>query len=61
MAEQQQQDRIVDPAYETRIPVHILYEDGFEQQTNISRAELFDIIGSQRLVGSTLRTVAEVR
>jgi hypothetical protein len=57
----QQQDRIVDPAFESRIPVLIIYEDGWQQQTNISKSELFDIVGSERLVGTTLRTVKEVR
>jgi hypothetical protein len=57
----QQEDRIVDPAYETRVPVLIIYTDGWQQQTNAGRSELADIVGSQRLVGNTLRTVAEVR
>lgn len=56
----EQQDRIFSPAYETRIPIYIIYEDGWEQQTDISRAELFAIIGSQRRVGSTIRIVKEV-
>lgn len=55
-----QQDRIVDPAYETGIPVLILYEDGWEKQTNISRADLRNIIATGRLVGSTIQ-IAEVK
>lgn len=46
-----------DPTSESEIPVHIVYEDGREQQTNISRAELSDIISSQRLAGSTVRSL----
>jgi hypothetical protein len=41
-----------DPKSDTKIPVYIIYQDGREQQTNISRAELSDIISSQCLAGS---------
>lgn len=50
-------NRSDDPTYETRIPVYVIYEDGREQQTNISRAELSDIISSQRLAGSAVRSL----
>ena len=46
-----------DSACQSEILVHIIYEDGGEQHTNISRAELSDIISSQRLAGSTIRSL----
>lgn len=46
-----------DPTSETEILVYIVYEDGREQQKNISRAELSDIISSQRLAGSTVQSL----
>jgi hypothetical protein len=49
--------RSVDPKYETRIPVYIIYEDGREYQTDISRAELSEIISSESLAGSTVRSL----
>lgn len=52
--------RVVDEAFEDRFPVQIRYVDGFVQQANISRSELATIVGSQRMVGTTLRTVADV-
>lgn len=46
-----------DPKSDTKISVHMIYEDGREQQTDISRAELSDIISSQRLAGSAVRSL----
>lgn len=50
-------NRSDDPTSDNKIPVCIIYEDGREQQTNISRAELSDIISSQRLAGSAVRSL----
>jgi hypothetical protein len=50
-------NRSDDPESDNKIPVYIIYEDGREQQTNINRAELSDIISSQRLAGSTVRSL----
>jgi hypothetical protein len=52
--------RVIDEAFEDRFPCEIRYTDGFVQQANISRSELATIVGSQRMVGTKLRTVADV-
>ena len=57
VANHKPRNRSDDPASDNKIPVYIIYEDGREQQTNINRAELSDIISSQRLAGSTVRSL----